>query len=171
MINIDLLCKDLLSIGNVGFQAIIDRYGNRFLTENGEIDRISFRTALFNDEIFRLSINELIHPLARAALHEACDALEKTVVLAEVPLLYEAGWLDDFCEIIVVYASKPKCLERVIARDGVTAKEALRSYDSQMSLEQKALLANHVINNNGSWIDTIFEAIHLSKIIREKYFS
>ena len=47
-----------------------------------------------------------------------------------------------------------KQLERLMARDGISEVQAKAKMDSQMSIDQKRLLANHIIDNSDSLPDS-----------------
>lgn len=45
-------------------------------------------------------------------------------------------------------------LDRLMARDGINRVQAQAKMDSQMSIEQKRILANHIIDNSGRLPDS-----------------
>ncbi len=71
-----------------------------------------------------------------------------------MPLLYEAGWQNDFDRVVVVNASRLTRIARIMARDTVSEQEAAAALAAQMPLAQKILLADHVIENDGAWAVT-----------------
>lgn len=163
----DNYVHDLLEPGEAGWEAIHKLYPH-FVKLDQSIDKPLLRGNLFNDEILRHNINNAIHPLVQQKIYAEIDRRSKEGVsrfLVEVPLLYEANWQHMFHDIIVVYASKDKCLERIMNRDNVTAFEAEISFATQLPMADKAELADHVIDNSGRWTDTIFQLIHLGNIL------
>lgn len=163
----DNYVHDLLEPGEAGWEAIHNLYPH-FVKSDQSIDKPLLRENLFNDEILRQNINDVIHPLVQQKISAEIDRKSKEGVshfLVEVPLLYEANWQHMFHDIIVVYASKDKCLERIMNRDNVTASEAEMSFATQLPMADKAELADHVIDNSGRWTDTIFQLVHLGNIL------
>jgi dephospho-CoA kinase len=55
---------------------------------------------------------------------------------------------------VVVYADHGTCLKRLMMRDGVNEDQAGKAMECQMDLSEKALRADHVIDNSGSMVDT-----------------
>lgn len=165
-IDVDALCRQILAKGESGWQALQANLGNRFFTDNGNLDRPRLRAALFSDPVFRRQVDSLLHPLARTALQEQVRHLESTaLVLLEIPLLYEAGWHGDVDRAVVVYAAKEVRCRRIVARDKVSNEQALSAIDTQMSLADKVLAADHVIDNSGSWFLTCLQIFHLNRLL------
>ena len=91
-----------------------------------------------------------------------------TRVLAEIPLLYEVQWDNLFDTIVVVYANHETCLTRLMNRDGVTRQTAIKELESQLPLDEKALRADHVIDNSGPLAETKSQAEHLARLLIRK---
>ena len=167
----DALCRQLLEPGATGWLAVRKTFGERFFLPDQSIDRPLLRKGLFEDHEFRLELNTLLHPLVR---NEITSCLEKeggnlpevqARFVVEVPLLYEAHWEHDFSQIVVAYADEKACLHRIMLRDRISEAEAEKAMATQMSLEHKALLADHVIDISGSWPDTCLQIAHLRKLL------
>ncbi len=168
LIDLDAVCRDLLRPGEAGWQALRETFGSRFFTPAGTLDRPGLRRAIFADHGLRGRLDSLLHPLARRAMARALAARETAgPVLVEIPLLIEAGWRDDVDRVVIVYAGLHQRLLRVMARDGVDGPEAMRAIRSQMDLADKALMADHVIDNSGAWADTCLQIIHLGRLLRQ----
>jgi len=152
IIDLDLICKQLLQPAAPGWQAIEELTGGKFLSAGParEIDRPAFRKALFLDNAFRKQVDALLHPLARSEMAEQI-ARADSAVLVEVPLLFEAGWQEDVGKIIVVYADREVQVQRIISRDHVSGQQAQQAVAAQFSLAEKAKLADYVIDNSLSW--------------------
>lgn len=79
------------------------------------------------------------------------------VIALDIPLLFEgrdagtgSAALMDFHATILVWVPRRLQIERQITRDGYDRDEAERRIASQMPLDQKRALADHVIDNSGS---------------------
>ena len=55
-----------------------------------------------------------------------------------------------------------------MARDGVNRLEAEQALAAQISIKEKVALADHVIDNNGAWPDTVrqFDELIRKLIVR-----
>ncbi|HIJ91252.1 MAG: dephospho-CoA kinase [Desulfobulbaceae bacterium] len=174
-LNADTICRRLLAPGDSGWLAVRTAFGERFFLPDQTIDRPLLRKVLFEDQEFRLELNTLLHPLVRkeicACIEQEIDFLAKAnspsqaLFVVEVPLLYEAHWEHDFSPVVVVYADEKTCLRRIMLRDRISVAEAEKAIQAQMPLPHKALLADHVIDNSGSWPDTCLQILHLRNLL------
>jgi len=167
LFDLDAMCRLLLEKGEPGWAALHDLLAGSFFTAGGELDRQRLRSAIFQDDELRSQVNELIHPLALQLMQGAVAGLHAPLALADVPLLYEAGWQDGFHRVVVVFADRETCCRRTVARDGVSEEEARRALRSQMPLAEKALLADHVVDNSGCWLSTRLQAVHLAGLYQQ----
>ena len=142
--------------------------GPEFFMADDTVDRAQLRYVLFQDDKMRKRVNHLLHPLARGEVEKRLQDIGRPgagPVIVEVPLLFEAGWEDIFDRIIVVYADRTTCRERIMKRDGVSFSEASSGLAAQSSLLAKAMQADHVIDNSGSWTNTCLQMLHLKRIM------
>lgn len=165
VIDADEICRKLLEKKNDGWVGLVDEWGDRFLTDRREVDRTKLKEAVFNDIGVRKRLEMILHPLARREIRRV--AHDKNVrgqsLVVEVPLLFEAGWQDDFDQTVLVCSTKDICLERMNDRDGVSRVFGEKILAAQMDIEEKARLADFVINNSGSWFRTIMQVRRLKK--------
>ncbi len=162
--DVDKIARDLMVPGKDGWRAV-KGYNPKYIMSDGTLDRVLLRHDIFFEPAVKDAIDILVHPLVRARLVEVLAATPDPRAVVEVPLLLEAGWVDLFDRIILVYADKDVCLRRVILRDGVDGGQAERSYQSQMGPDMKIDRADHVIDNSGSWWNTQLQLLHLVDIL------
>lgn len=151
----DAVCRELLRPGEAGWQALRQGVAPAFFRPDGELDRPLFRERLFADAALRARVDALIHPLARAAMHHQAEAWltagRYRRLVVEVPLLFEAGWQDDYRQVVVVTAAPEICIARLMQRDGVSRQAAEQAMAAQMPLAEKIRLADRAIDNSGDW--------------------
>ncbi|ADH85311.1 dephospho-CoA kinase [Desulfurivibrio alkaliphilus] len=156
-LDVDDLARELMAQGKEGWQALRRHYGERFLKPDGELDRPGLRRAIFADPALRTEVDRLLHPLIRRAMQSRAAQLSAAgsgPIMVEVPLLYEAGWQDDFALVLVVQAPADECRRRLQARDRVGRDEALAALAAQLPPEEKARRADLLISNAGDWEQT-----------------
>lgn len=167
VLNADILCRDLLQMQMPGWQGIQERWGSRFLDLTGNIDRTVLRKVLFTEPEVRRGVEQILHPLVRQEV--ISRAAEKRVSLegmvVEVPLLFEVGWQNDFDWIVVVYSEHECCVQRIVRRDRVSQIEGRIAICAQISLEEKVLQADSVIENSGPLALTILQVYHLAHLL------
>ncbi|MBU0485021.1 MAG: dephospho-CoA kinase [Proteobacteria bacterium] len=175
-IDADEVSRAMLQPGCTGWDILKRDLGPKFFKADMTIDRPYLRQAIFSDNLLREKINSLLHPLIRneifSEVAKKSDGSElsqggKTsgLVIIEVPLLYEAGWEDDFDQVVVVYADHDQCVARVMQRDGGSRGEVERSLVAQWPLQDKVERADHVIDNSRCWSNTSLQVLHLMKLL------
>lgn len=151
VIDADQIVYDLERKGEPGLQAIVDTFGEAYLTEEGELDRHKFGAEVFADEKMRDRLNEVLKPLIRSRIESEVERVKQTnipLAILDVPLLYEGGY-EKMCDMIVVVAVNENTQkERLIERNQLTDSEATQRIASQMSLEEKIKHADHMIDNS-----------------------
>lgn len=168
LLDVDIICRDLLVKGQPGWRALVDCFGSRYVTDTQDIDRSALREAIFNDDSVRQQVNALIHPLARTLVSDAVSRVKHACVFIEIPLLFEAGWRDDVNDVVVVFASDANRIERIMERDGVGESAARKAVEAQMPLTAKVSQADYVIDNSGEWAGTIKQVQLLASRLQAK---
>lgn len=157
VIDADIEARIAVNISEPAYQLILERFGTEILQHDGEIDRQKLGAVIFQDEEKRILLNEIVHPEVRRRMTEKKEAAikrgEKVVVL-DIPLLFESNLTYMVDKTILVYVDAAVQLNRLIKRNGLSEEEALARINSQKPLHEKRALANAVIDNNGSLIDT-----------------
>jgi dephospho-CoA kinase len=170
-INADLVAREMFSQEGEVLDALRQIIGKCFFLSSGALDRKLLREAIFSDPQIKQKIDEFAHPLIWQIIQQKSKQIVKVAggkVIVEVPLLFESGWNRYFNKIVVVFADQHTCLTRLTKRDDVSKSEAIAASVSQLSIAEKALLADHVINNCGSWFDTLLQITTLGEILRGK---
>ena len=160
-LDIDDVARTLMAPGGVGLAAI-KLYNAAFIRADGSLDRALLRRSIFNSNECKSDIDNLLHPLIQSTLTAELSSCNDRHIV-EIPLLFETGWDALFETIIMVTASKEICVERIVKRDGVTAREAELAYDSQMDPTIKATRATEVIHNNGEWAAVVDQLQEVSR--------
>jgi dephospho-CoA kinase len=147
----DFLAHELMGKGRPVYQAVVKHFGEAMLAKSGEIDREKLGKMIFADPQERATLNRLVHPevikSAREWVEVCREAQEDAAVL--VPLLFESGWTKGWDAIICVTAPEDQIFKRLKKR-GFSKVEALKRVEAQMSLVEKAALADFVIENDGT---------------------
>ena len=155
-VSADTLCRDLLCPGNPAYLQVRDVFPADCFLEDGQLNRRHLRKLIFSDKMHRTKLDDILHPLVRQEinLRKKAALFRGVDLVAEVPLLFEKGWQDDFDCSLVVFADEDVCLSRIMSRDHVSREKARESFLSQMSLDEKCRLGDWVIDNSGSFAET-----------------
>ena len=134
-----------------------------------EIDRKKLASLIFEDEAKRRRLESIIHPLVFEQIKTEARILEQNgrVVFADIPLLYETNCQTWINFVVVVYVPEHVQLARLMQRDSLTEAEALRRIRAQWPIELKRQLADFVIDNSGTVLETQLQVDRLWQRIIE----
>ena len=165
----DEICRRLLEKDEAGYEGFVAKGGSKFLSDTGEIDRVLLRSALFEDEALRKQLEAILHPLVRKTLREVREAHEPgTILIAEVPLLFECGWQSDFDSIVCVAADRSSILQRVAQRDLVKRDDVEKILEVQMDPALKIERSDWVVDNNDDINETRTQVKALAAAIKDR---
>lgn len=157
VIDADLIARDVVRKGTPGYRKVVTAFGDDILLENGEINRSSLGQIIFSDPAKRQFLNRLLAPHISSGMFWEIVKLwvkGRTVIVLDIPLLFEAKMDRWTNPIIVVWINPETQLQRLMARDGISEEEARNKINSQTSLDWKKTKADIVIDNSGSTDDT-----------------
>ncbi|GAC40875.1 dephospho-CoA kinase [Paenibacillus popilliae] len=158
LVDADRIAREIVLPGSSVLDQIADRFGADMLLPDGSLERKRLANVVFSDAAERKALEEITHPAIRHEMMTQMRRLEKehpqSLVVVDVPLLYESGLTDRFEEIVVVYIPKAIQLERLIRRDGWTEAEAFERLLSQWDIEMKRERADFVIDNSKGMEET-----------------
>jgi len=150
VVDADEIARDVVEPGTPGLVAVVAEFGPDVLSESGTLDRARLAQIVFNDPAALQRLNEIVHPLVGAESQRLISAAPAGAVLVyDVPLLVESGLQDVFDSVVVVEAPENVRLERLTAR-GVDRQDAVRRMANQATSEQRAAVADYVIDNSGA---------------------
>jgi len=138
--------------GSPGFEAVVREFGPEYVLD-GRIDRAKLGELVFHSMDARHRLNDIVHPLVREWMAaRTAEAAQRgaEVVAQDVPLLFENGLERLYSTVVVVYVSERLQLKRLVEGRGLTDERARTMIAAQMPIEEKKLLAHHVIDNSGS---------------------
>lgn len=152
VIDADLIAREVVDLGPVK-EKIKEAFGND-IYKYDELDRKALGEIVFRDKEKRQVLNEIEHPeIYRIILKEVKNS--KGRVFVDIPLLFESQHLNeryglDFDEVWLVYVNRETQVKRLIKRDRISKGYALEKINSQMSVEDKKIMADVIIDNSGS---------------------
>lgn len=104
---------------------------------------------IFDDVAKRRRVEAIIHPLVLKEIKRIKSVSEKdsSVLIFEIPLLYEASFERYFDKNIVVYCDRKTAIKRLIKK-GFSEADAMKRIKAQLPIERKAMLADYIIDNS-----------------------
>ena len=146
----DEVVRSLHRPGGKGAEAVAAFFGRSYLLPDGGTDRERLGELVFADAAARRQLENLLHPLVRSHLLAWRDAPSASPIkIAQIPLLFEAGWQGDWRLSATLEAPPESRVDRLMAR-GLTREQARNRIAAQTTDAERAALADVVIRNMAS---------------------
>ncbi|HRG01365.1 MAG: dephospho-CoA kinase [Bacteroidia bacterium] len=148
--NSDEKAKALYNNSNIK-KNVIELLGTESYLNEHEINKEYISKKVFNYPELLQKLNQIIHPAVKEDFINFKNKLpEKSIIVKETALLFEAGINKDLDYTILVTAPIDIKIKRVMSRNHISKEEVEKRMSSQWSDEQKKNLANIVITNDES---------------------
>jgi dephospho-CoA kinase len=123
-------------------------------TSGGKVDRIKLAAMVLGDAAAMARLEAIVHPLvknARARFLAETQARGASVVVLDVPLLFETGGHDG-CDAVVVVSAPPDVQRRrAFERPGMTEEKFSALIAKQMPDAEKRLRADFIVDSSQSF--------------------
>jgi dephospho-CoA kinase len=155
IVDLDVISHALTAAKQPLIKEISATFGEKFVNNDGALNRKAMRELVFSDTDAREKLNNLLHP----AIHqEALRLLEMNrnapYQIIAIPLLTESKrYLKEINRVLVIDCDENKQIERVKARSHLSESEALQIIRAQSSREERLNMADDIIENNESLAD------------------
>ena len=152
IIDLDQITHDLMKPSELGYIEIKKKFGEKYIDTKGAIDRKLLREEIFSSLDLKKRIESILHPIIFEECSKQLNKLkhEKYIVLV-IPLLFETkNYISLIDESLLIDCDLETQIERVIKRDSVSKALANRIIKNQMNRQDKQLLADKVILNDGN---------------------
>ena len=148
----DVLARAVVEPGTPGHAAVTERFGANVLAPGGELDREALASIVFADPAARRDLEAIVHPEVRRLFAEGSEDYSETdrVVVFSAPLLVETGMHTAFDVLVVVSATTATQVERLMRGRGMSEAAILARIDAQAPLEDKAEVADFLVDNEGT---------------------
>lgn len=150
VIDADALAREAVAPGSAGLAKVVEEFGTDVLNADGSLDRSKLAQVVFADSERLATLNAIIHPFVRrrsAEIEAAAPA--DAVVVEDVPLLVENNLEGRYDVVVVVDASPETQVGRLTLVRGMSEPDALARMSAQVTREQRAAVADVIINNDG----------------------
>lgn len=106
------------------------------VVKNDTIDKRSLAELVFASKEKRLLLETIAHPIIMRNLEEQMNSSKGNFVFAEVPLLFENNFQDEFDYIIVVLRDLESRITSVMQRSAISREEVLKRIDAQFNYDK-----------------------------------
>lgn len=148
----DIVARQVVEPGTAGLRALEKNFGSEIIQDDGYLDRKKLGDLIFHDEAKRQLLNQTLDAFIRNEIVTQIEIAKtnSSLVIADIPLLYEGHYEGLMDEVAVVYVTPEVQLQRLMARNHLTEEAALERINSQLSLEEKKKRADLLFDNCGS---------------------
>lgn len=153
LIDSDEIVHALQRPGKPVFESIVDTFGPDVVDPSGELDRERLRTIVMSSQEQRERLNAIVHPAVmaeRSRLEEAARERGETILVSDIPLLFEVADPEAFDAVILVDADPAVRHARLVEIRGLDPAEASRLMAAQGPAGPKRERADYVIDNEGT---------------------
>jgi dephospho-CoA kinase len=171
LIRADDLGHEALAPDGEAYPAVIEAFGEGILLADRSIDRRALGGIVFADPEKLALLNKLVHPCVFQRQQELIQALEATdpdgIVVVEAAIMYETGSHTRYEKMIVATCGLEEQIRRAMARDGLPRERVLERIQRQIPLEEKARMADFVIDTSGTKDDTRRQTLEVWSRLRQ----
>lgn len=157
VINTDSIVRDLLEKEDV-ISKIKDAFGEDLIKMEGNkpsIDKKKLAEIVFEYPHLRISLENILHPLVFKKIDEKIEQIRKetkdqkieTLIIVEVPVLFERGYQNRFDKIITVFTDEETAIKRLLNK-GISENDIKSRLKSQFPIEMKINKSDFVIDNS-----------------------
>lgn len=151
VVDADAITRELQRPGEPVFEAIVERFGEGVVAQDGALDRQALADIVFNDKAALADLNMLTHPAVGKEIADRVAAQADTdhVVVLDVPLMVESG-MYAVAGLIVVDCPVEESLRRLVTYRDMGEADARARMARQASREERLAKADFVVDNAGS---------------------
>ncbi len=156
VINADQVGHEAYKPDSESWQDVVKAFGEDILQPNREIDRQKLGAIVFGDPDQLAKLNRIMHPRMARIVAEQLESLRDQgtkVAVVEAALLFEAGWDSLVDEVWATDSPVETVIERLQARNGMSAEEVLKRIESQMDRLERLSRAQVIVDNDGDIAD------------------
>jgi dephospho-CoA kinase len=148
IIDSDVISRNIVKPNNACLDRIINEFGPEILTAEGSLDRDKLRNIIFNNDIAKTKLEEILHPVIYQEIDEQILAVDYPYCLIVVPLLIETQATDRFDRILLIDTDENKQVKRATNRDNTSSQLVEKIIKKQANRKQRLKYADDVIDNN-----------------------
>lgn len=154
-LDVDRVAREIVRSGSPVLAEIGRVLGAEYLLPDGGLDRRKLGPRVFSDPAALELLNEITHPVLVREVSEwiaelGADENPPPAAIIDAAVLFESGLAELAHVVVVVAASERVQAERIAARDGIRAEEALARVRAQTPVEEMLKRADFVIRTDCS---------------------
>ena len=158
LIDADRIARELVQPRAPAWKALVKAFGKDILQEDGSIHRKKLATRVFSNPVEKDLLNRILHPRIKREINRRIKGIgqkePKAIVVIDAALLVETRYYRNVDKVVVVTSTKKQQIERLRRRDQMDQEMARGIIDSQISGEERIKVADIIIRNEGTRMQT-----------------
>lgn len=161
LVDTDAIARQITLAGGAAMAPIAATFGRSVIAPDGGLDRSHMRERVFGDAHAKRRLESILHPLIGIECErQAAMATKSLAIVFDVPLLVESRrWRERVDRVLVVDATEPTQVQRVVARSGWTSEAVGLVIAQQAQRPARRAAADAVIYNEGLTLVELAEAV------------
>ncbi|SCY63703.1 dephospho-CoA kinase [Nitrosospira sp. Nl5] len=149
LIDTDAIAHEITQPQGAAIAAIRKIFTEKFLTEDGALNRKEMRSLVFSDSQSRRKLEAILHPLIRVEVARRAALFTASYGMIVVPLLLETGGYRGMIHrVLVVDCNEHDQIARTVARAGLDEQTVRAIMATQLSRNERLQQADDVITND-----------------------
>ena len=159
VVDADQASRAVVEPGSEALNTIINHFKDETLLVDGELNRKALRDIIFNNPEHKTWLEGFLHPLIDEWISMQLEKPNTSpYVILESPLLFETNQFQMINTSLLIDVSPELQIQRASRRDNVSSEQIQAIIDTQMSREQKIVLADFIFDNSVA-IETIGKSV------------
>ncbi|MGA3216038.1 MAG: dephospho-CoA kinase [Acidimicrobiales bacterium] len=154
LIDADEVAREVVEPGWPAHAKVVERFGDEVVAPDGSLNRQALAKIVFDDPVALAELEAIVHPAVRdeIATRLAAKASGDHLVVLDIPLLFEAGGIDQYglSGVLVVDAPLDVVLERLVNLRHMARADAEARIANQAGRSERIAGADFVIMNMGT---------------------
>lgn len=161
-VDADHAARWVVEPGRPALQAIVDRFGDALLLDDGQLDRAALRARIFSDAEERRWLEALLHPLIGAEIRQHLQQATSPYAILVSPLLIESGQHRMTQRVLVIDTPEEQQIRRTMQRDQVDEAQVRAILQAQAARDKRLQHADDVLVNDRDlgWLEQQVERLH-----------
>lgn len=167
LIDADAISRACTNMGGSAIPAIALTFGQKFITNEGSLDRQRMREHVFAEPEARKVLEGIVHPLVGDEIRRQASRSTSRLLMFDIPLLVESPhWRMQLDRVLVVDCLPATQIRRVVQRSGWDLPTIEAVMQSQSTREKRLAAADFVVFNDADNIDKLQ---HLARALANRF--
>jgi len=153
-VDADRVAHEVMRPGTRAYFDILETFGQSIVSADGTIDRKRLGRVVFAGREALERLEAIVHPATVMSIERRILESSADVIVIEAIKLFEADLADRCDSVWVTVCRRDQQIQRLVEHRDLSRAEARQRVDAQRPQGERAELADVVIDNSGSLVET-----------------